>query len=337
MYIPNWNITNSARIDYHATCRSLLDHVTPSSYWAALRNQVDFGFLDAFNINSAQHICMASEWRLCYEHEIMTREKFERKFSDSAVIVQHRDAEVANLNTQNAGLLENVSALELVRGELDGKVSQLDAAERRFAEQATKLDAHIADVRRDMDNDLYAHMLIDIAGRRFRLTVHQCDHSVEFHSALEKVISMAINKGIQQGLEAGIAHGKAGRSFTQIEAYDLKKGLKDSPLALIMSALTLKDDHGDANITPEPWDVVIKCHPAIRGPVVRRGLCPPPSSKLGGASSSVPPHDSSLGVADYQVSTLVLSGDGGSTTQPLVVQAHNDLFDTHDLDGAGGT
>nr|GFC16801.1 putative transposase (putative), gypsy type [Tanacetum cinerariifolium] len=29
MYVPNWNITNNARIDNPATCRSLLDHFTP--------------------------------------------------------------------------------------------------------------------------------------------------------------------------------------------------------------------------------------------------------------------------------------------------------------------
>ncbi|GKG34034.1 hypothetical protein Tco_0434193, partial [Tanacetum coccineum] len=69
-------------------------------------------------------------------------------------------------------------------------------------------------------------------------------------------------------------HGKAGRSLTQIEAYDLEikgkyvaavsefegvsfpllnelEGLKDSPLALIMSALTLKDDHGNMDATHE--------------------------------------------------------------------------------------
>ncbi|GJX48733.1 hypothetical protein Tco_0273923 [Tanacetum coccineum] len=74
--------------------------------------------------------------------------------------------------------------------------------------------------------------------------------------------------------------------------------------------------------------------PAIRESAERRGLCPPSSSTLGGASSSAPPHDSSLGVADYQVSTLVLSGDGGST-KPHVVQPHNDLFDTSILDKSG--
>ncbi|GKD72068.1 hypothetical protein Tco_1330350 [Tanacetum coccineum] len=89
-----------------------------------------------------------------------------------------------------------------------------------------------------------------------------------------KVISMAINKGIQQGLKARIEHRRAGRSLTQVLAYEPRtegkyvfavseyenvsfplleklEGLKDSPLALIMSALTLKDDHGNTDITPE--------------------------------------------------------------------------------------
>ncbi|GKG56892.1 hypothetical protein Tco_0582243, partial [Tanacetum coccineum] len=67
-------------------------------------------------------------------------------------------------------------------------VSQQDAAEQHFTEHAAKLDARIADVRRDMDNDLYLHMLTAIAGRRwvirhdFRLAVYKCARSVECHS-----------------------------------------------------------------------------------------------------------------------------------------------------------
>ncbi|GKG60084.1 hypothetical protein Tco_0609748, partial [Tanacetum coccineum] len=47
--------------------------------------------------------------------------------------------------------------------------------------------------------------------------------------------------------------------------------------------------------------------PAIRHSTERRGLCPPSSSALGGTSGSAPYYDSSLGVTDYHVSTLVLS------------------------------
>nr|GEX71719.1 hypothetical protein [Tanacetum cinerariifolium] len=221
-----------------------------------------------FNINSAQQVCMVFELRLRYEHEIMTREKYEKKFTVSAAMVQQRDAKIVDLkarlekseaegakvvelhkrvsdlevvvvikvgefgtlNTQNAGLLKKVFTLELVPGELDGKVAQLivDCDERHFLEQAAKLDACIAEVRRDMDNDLYPHMLTAIVGKRwvvehgFHLAVHKCARFVECCSTLGKFISMAINKGIQQGLEAGVVHSKDGRSLTQIEDYNPK-------------------------------------------------------------------------------------------------------------------
>nr|GFB11721.1 hypothetical protein [Tanacetum cinerariifolium] len=61
-----------------------------------------------------------------------------------------------------------------------------------------------------------------VVGHGFYFVVHKCACFVECRSALGKVISMAINKGIQQGLEAEVVHGKAGRSLTQTEAYDLE-------------------------------------------------------------------------------------------------------------------
>ncbi|GJT72756.1 hypothetical protein Tco_1032042 [Tanacetum coccineum] len=385
--------------DNPVTCRNLLDHITPPGYWALLRNQHDVGFLDSFNINSAQHVCMVSELCLRYEHEIMTREKYEKRFTDSDAMVQQRDAKVvelkaklekseseaaeveelrkrvsdleatvamkvgeaASLTAQNAGLLEKVSALELERDGLKGQVlseskmreefvSHQDAVEQRFVERAAELDARIADVRRDMDNELYPHMLTAIAGRRwvvrhsFRLSVHKCARSFECRSTLEVegkyVTAVSKFKGVYFPL------------------LDELESLKDSPLALIMSGLTLKDDQGNTDTTPEfarfqPSldQVVVPIYsesgsvdremllfdaiPAIRQSAKRRGLCPPSGSAPGGTSSFVPPYDSSIGVADYQVSTLVLPGDGGPTNPSPVVQPHDDLFDTSVLDKSG--
>ncbi|GKF94329.1 hypothetical protein Tco_0284029, partial [Tanacetum coccineum] len=61
------------------------------------------------------------------------------------------------------------------------------------------------------------------------------------------VISMAINKVIE---------GKYVVTVLEFEnvsfpLFDELEGLKDSPLALIMSALTLKDDHSNTDATPE--------------------------------------------------------------------------------------
>ncbi|GKF85441.1 hypothetical protein Tco_0253268 [Tanacetum coccineum] len=125
-----------------------------------------------------------------------------------------------------------------------------------------------------------------------------------------------------------------------------------------MSALILKDDQGNTYATPEfsrfqpSHDQVIvpiysesgsvdremllsNVIPAICQSAERRGLWPPSSFALGRTSGSAPSHDSSLGVMDYQVSTLVLSGDGGPTNPSPVVQPHDDPFDTSVLDKSG--
>ncbi|GJQ93742.1 hypothetical protein Tco_0004881 [Tanacetum coccineum] len=313
VYVPNWNVTNNARVDNPIICHSFLDHVTPPGYWAALHNQGGVGFLDAFNINSAQHICMTSELRIHYEYEIMTREKFEQKFTDSAVIVQQRDVEVvelkaklekseseaaeveelrkhvsdleamvamkvgeaASFTTQNASLLEKVSALELERNGLKGQV----VGENKIAP------------------------------------------SVECRSALGKVISMGINKGIQQGLEAGVVHGKAGRSLTQIEAYDQE--VEGKYVATVSEFEG--DGQGNTNATPE----------FARFQTSLDQVAMPIYSESGETFGFASSHDSSLGVTDYQVSTLVLSGNGRPTNPLPVVQPHDDLFSTSVLDKSG--
>nr|GEX71271.1 hypothetical protein [Tanacetum cinerariifolium] len=125
-----------------------------------------------------------------------------------------------------------------------------------------------------------------------------------------------------------------------------------------MSALILKDDQGNTDATPEfsrfqpsldqvvvPIDfesdsvdqemLLFDAIPAIRLFAERRELCLPSSSALGGTFGSTSSYDSSLGVTDYHVSTLVLSSDGRPTNPPPVVQSHDDLFDRSVLDKSG--
>ncbi|GJY76492.1 hypothetical protein Tco_0481608 [Tanacetum coccineum] len=321
----------SQTVDSATAMNVFLDHVTPPGYWVALRNQGDVGFLDAFNINSAQHICMASKLRLRYEHEIMTREKFERKFTDSATIVQHKDAEVVELKAKlekSESETAEVEELHKHVSDLEAMVAVKDAEERRFMERAAELDARIADVRRDMENDLYQHMLTAITGQRwvvghgFHLAVYKCARFIKCRSTLGKVNSTAINKGIQSGLEAGVVHGKAGRSPNQIEAYD--------PEVKGKYVTAVSKFKGNTDATPEFSQfqpsldqVVVPIYsesgsidremllsdaiPAIHQSAERRGLCPPSSSALGGPTNSSPiaqPHDDL-----FDTSVLEKSGD----------------------------
>ncbi|GKE41579.1 hypothetical protein Tco_1468863 [Tanacetum coccineum] len=128
---------------------------------------------------------------------------------------------------------------------------------------------------------------------------------------------MAINKGIQQGLEAGIKHGKAGRSLDKVEAYDFGVeaeyvaacgGLRDpnsiSHEILLSDALGSSHDHAE-----------------------KRKAGASSSSAAGGPSIVVPAPDSSLVIADYQISSMAIGDDAVPSYEP-----HDDLFDTTVLD-----
>nr|GEY14744.1 hypothetical protein [Tanacetum cinerariifolium] len=357
IYVPEWGVPNGARVGNPALCRNLLDHITPPGYWATLRNLPLPTLLDGFNFNYSQHTCMFSELRLWYEHEIMTREKFQKKFTDTCAVVQQRDAkitvlrtrlekaerkavdvvslcgrvseleagvavksqEVGTLGIQKVELLNKVSALESERGELKRHFIKLrgdceclrkeavgeaklreefnsfhGAEARHFEQKSAELDARIANVRRDMDNDMYPYMFTVITGRRCLLS-----HGV--HLAVE-----AYNPGVKDDFGSTVTDFK-NVSFGLLDELEL---LKDSPFASIMSVLVLKDAHKSGSMSGEL--LLFEVIPIAHATGERRRLRPP---LLVGASGSVPHPGSSLGVSNYQV----LSNDGGPATQSPIV------------------
>nr|GFA46156.1 hypothetical protein [Tanacetum cinerariifolium] len=169
-----------------------------------------------------------------------------------------KSQEVETLGKQNAELLSKVSILESEHGELNKHVIKLgDDCERLRKEVVAE-----AKLKEELK------YFQDVEALRFEQNSAELDariaDSIEYQSALGKVITFPVNKGIQKGVEAGIKHGKSGRTLAQVEAYDpwVKddfvsavtdfenvsfglldevESLKDSPLASIMSALVLKD------------------------------------------------------------------------------------------------
>ncbi|PWA51967.1 hypothetical protein CTI12_AA459540 [Artemisia annua] len=49
---------------------------------------------------------------------------------------------------------------------------------------------------------------------------------MDFKGPLVKCLGLAIDEGIRRGLEAGVEHGKAGLSLSELEAYDVDAGAK---------------------------------------------------------------------------------------------------------------
>ncbi|GKD34009.1 hypothetical protein Tco_1249518, partial [Tanacetum coccineum] len=333
IYVPEWGVTNGVRVDNPALCHNLLDHITPPGYWALLRNLSPATFLDGFNINSAQHTCMVSELRLRYEHEIMTREKFQKKFTNTCAVVQQRDAkidalgtrlekakrdatevvslrgrvselearvaiksqEVDTLGTQNAELSSKVSALESERGELKRHVIKLRGDFERLRKEAIG-EAKLREEFKSFQDAEARHGLRWLLSHGVRLEVMKCAQSAECQSALGKV--EAYNPWVKDDFVSAVT--------------DFENRFQPS-LDQVTVPIYLESGFISGEV------LLSEVIPTIYAATKRRGLCPPP---LAGASGSVPPSGSSLSVE-------------GSATQPPTVQTHNNLFDTSVLDGAG--
>ncbi|GJX91432.1 hypothetical protein Tco_0344758 [Tanacetum coccineum] len=100
-------------------------------------------------------------------------------------------------------------------------------------EQMRALSEHVAAINYDllemvlhMDAEFYPRYLTTIAGQRWilsrglRLVLAKCLSYLEYLSAMGEAIGHAIDKGMQDGLVAGIEHGTAGRSITNVDAFN---------------------------------------------------------------------------------------------------------------------
>nr|GEV86029.1 hypothetical protein [Tanacetum cinerariifolium] len=282
------------------------------------------------------------------------------RVSEMKAGVAVKSQEVETLGKQNAELLSKVSILESKRGELNKHVIKLGgtcerlrkevvdeaklreefmsfqvAEAHRFEQKSVELDARIVDVRRDIDNDLYPHMFIMMAGRRWilshgiRLAVMKCAQSAKYQSALGTVITLAVEAYDPRVMD-DFVYAITYFENVSFGLLDEVESLKDSPLASIMSAMVLKDTQDSGSVSGEV--LLSEVVPTACAAAKRRGLCP---RLVSGISSSAHPYGSLLGAVDHPISTFVLPNDRGPVTQPPVMQAHDDLFDTSVLDGTG--
>nr|GEX81888.1 hypothetical protein [Tanacetum cinerariifolium] len=223
------------------------------------------------------------------EHEAVEVVSIRGHVYKMEAMVVVKSQEVETLGKQNAELLSKEVVGEAKLRE-DFKSFQ-DVEARHFEQKSAELDSRIADVRHDIDNDLYHHMFIAIAGRRWilshgvRLAVMKCAQSDECRSALGKVIYLAVDQGIQEGLEAGFEHGRSGRSLAQVTIPIYSKSGSVSGEILLSEVV-----------------------PTIRAAAERRGLCPPP---LGGTSGFAP-QPPIVQAHDDLFDTFVLDRAGGA-------------------------
>ncbi|GKD60202.1 hypothetical protein Tco_1297711 [Tanacetum coccineum] len=166
-----------------------------------------------------------------------------------------KEVELASLSSQVANLTADLSGFQLSRDELISRVasseserdclatqkSSLESAFDIFKEQVEKmqdeqvrvLSDRVASIDYDliemvlhMDAEFYPCYLTTIAGERWILScglkpvLAKCLSLPEYLSAMGEAIGRAIDKAMQDGLATGIEHGRAGRSITDVAAFN---------------------------------------------------------------------------------------------------------------------
>ncbi|GKD06631.1 retrovirus-related pol polyprotein from transposon TNT 1-94 [Tanacetum coccineum] len=136
--------TGGANVDSEAVSSLAEEFVSSSITPTPKRDYED----ESVSNHDDNHVCMVSELRMRYEHEIMIREKFEKKFTNSSEVIQQRDAEVVELTSkleraegEAADVVElrrRVSGLEFVRDGLKGNAVKLEFECERLRSQVER-------------------------------------------------------------------------------------------------------------------------------------------------------------------------------------------------------
>nr|GEY63174.1 hypothetical protein [Tanacetum cinerariifolium] len=261
-------------------CQDLVDHVAPPGYFSKLRHMRNEDFLGQYNVNLARQVALGSQLCLRFEQEAKLLRKYVAQVARRDKRIEAWELEIKNLEAlleteanmkraaedKSDGLIKELedmrarfSDLQVSHRQLSQQVAslkeqvseeeKLKAAfeqfkqyeDERLERQCAELDARLDALSIDFDEELYPHMLIAIAGRRWvighglRLAMMKCAESLEMRQTFADVVSVGVAKGMSEGLKHGVEHGQARLTL---------EGLKDAPMDVIMAALYLESDTG---------------------------------------------------------------------------------------------
>nr|GEU48381.1 hypothetical protein [Tanacetum cinerariifolium] len=276
IYRPEWGVANGSMLDTPEACQDLVDHVAPLRYFSELCHLHNDDFLRQYNVNLARQVAMGSQLRLRFEQEAKLLRKFVAQVAHRYKRIQARELEIKNLEA----LLEAEADMKKAAEDKSARLSQelkdtralfsdLLYEDSRVEQRCAKMDARLDALSIDFDEELYPHMLIAIAcrrwviGRGLRFAVMKCGESLELRQAFADVVSAWIAKGMSDGLRHGALKDLKFLLVDQLE------GLKDAPMA----ALYLESDTGDdapqqiRDLRPSSSQLTIPVYPEVRDPM----------------------------------------------------------------------
>nr|GEX15285.1 hypothetical protein [Tanacetum cinerariifolium] len=269
IYQPGWGVTNNYRLDTPDTCQDMVDHVVPP--------------------------------------RIKAREEEIEKLDHEIKSLRTVEMELHSLRNQTKNLetLLEAEQVSTLRAQVTGE-ERIKAAFKEFTKyeddrvnsRCAEIDARFDALSIDFDKELYPHMLMTIAGRRWVIgawSTSSCYESSKLRQVFVDVVSTGVAKGMSEGLKHGIEHGKANLDLAAIEAYDpeadakyvtalqalkdlkcplvgqLEK-LKDAPIDLIMASLCLENDSRENAPYVQDTPITVAEATKVSVPRKRRGV-----------------------------------------------------------------
>nr|GEW83950.1 hypothetical protein [Tanacetum cinerariifolium] len=128
-------------------------------------------------------------------------------------VAASKEVELASLSSQVVNITTDLSGFQLSRDELNFKVASLEFERDYLATQKNSPESAFEFFKEQVEK-------MWILSHGLRLMLVKCLSSPEYLFAMGEAIGHAINKGMQDGLAAGIEHGIAGRSITDVIAFN---------------------------------------------------------------------------------------------------------------------
>ncbi|GJZ78503.1 hypothetical protein Tco_0643340 [Tanacetum coccineum] len=132
-YVPRWNITNDSLLDDGFSCRTLVDRVAPSAFFASLRSMDCDQLYTEFNVGAAHQICLRLELLEEKDSEILRlKSQLAEKEAEVTEVIRLRN-QVSSLFGEKSTLTAKVSALKVTITQKGNDISLHDSCATHLA------------------------------------------------------------------------------------------------------------------------------------------------------------------------------------------------------------
>ncbi|GJV15961.1 hypothetical protein Tco_1361284 [Tanacetum coccineum] len=135
VYVPQWSVTNSSRLDDGRTCCEMVDELAPPKFFASIRGIDHDQLFTEFKVGAARQMSLSAEVRMRAEYNIREGRRLNSVVEEKNSLLKAKDAEIETLKAQL--LVKEAEAAEAIR--LRTKVSKFEVVEKSLRDEVNVL------------------------------------------------------------------------------------------------------------------------------------------------------------------------------------------------------